>query len=149
MPCLRVGLNASLPLMFFSCLGILPERPGRVNEIRPKEGQEDMGRREWIVCVFAFFPLMSGCNNSDRDHLARAAGKARDKMKGLTGETGQNLTTGWQSMALDARVSARIHWDKTLSAEQIRVQANGGMIELHGKVNDLTQHRRAVELAES
>jgi len=104
----------------------------------------------WFVLMILAFPLFAmGCNDSDRDHLARAAGKARDRMKGLTGETGQSLTTGWQSMALDARVSARIHWDKALSAEQIRVQANGGMIELHGKVGDLTQHRRAVELAES
>jgi osmotically-inducible protein OsmY len=110
---------------------------------------QDMGYRGLILFVFAFPLFGAGCNNSDRDHLARAAEKARDKMKGLTGETGQSLTTGWQAMALDARVSARIHWDKTLSAEPIRVQANGGMIELHGKVNDLTQHRRAVELAES
>jgi osmotically-inducible protein OsmY len=97
--------------------------------------------------LFAF--LTAGCNNSDRDHLARAAGKAREKVKGLTGETGQSLTTGWQSMALDARVSARIRWDKSLSSETIRVQANGPVVELHGTVKDLTQHRRAVELAES
>jgi hypothetical protein len=108
-----------------------------------------MSYRAFVMLVFAFPLFAIGCNDNDRDHLARAAGKARDRMKGLTGETGQSLTTGWQSMALDARVSARIHWDKTLSAEQIRVQANGGMIELHGKVGDLTQHRRAVELAES
>jgi osmotically-inducible protein OsmY len=108
-----------------------------------------MGYHALAILVIAFPLFASGCNDSDRDHLARAAGKARDRMKSLTGETGQSLTTGWQSMALDARVSARIHWDKTLSAEQIRVQAKGGVIELHGKVNDLTQHRRAVELAES
>ena len=108
-----------------------------------------MTYRGFVFMILAFPLFAMGCNDSDRDHLARAAGKARDRMKGLTGETGQSLTTGWQSMALDARVSARIHWDKALSAEQIRVQAKGGMIELHGKVGDLTQHRRAVELAES
>jgi osmotically-inducible protein OsmY len=108
-----------------------------------------MRYRGSVLLILAFPLFAAGCNNSDRNHLARAAGKARDKMKGLTGETGQSLTTGWQSMALDARVSARIHWDKTLTAEPIRVQSNGGMIELHGKVSDLTQHRRAVELAES
>jgi osmotically-inducible protein OsmY len=102
-----------------------------------------------IIFTISFLLLGTGCNNSDRDHLARAAGKAREKVKGLTGETGQSLTTGWQSMALDARVSARIRWDKSLSGEQIRVQANGAVIELHGTVKDLAQHRRAVELAES
>jgi osmotically-inducible protein OsmY len=52
-------------------------------------------------------------------------------------------------MALDARVSARLRWDKTLSSEQIHVQATGGIIELKGRVRDLNQRRRAVELAES
>jgi osmotically-inducible protein OsmY len=111
-----------------------------------------MGKRLGGILIgvtLCFAPLTLGCNNSDRDHLARAAGKAREKVKGLTGETGQSLTTGWQSMALDARVSARIKWDKSLNKELIRVQANGAVIELHGTVKDLAQHRRAVELAES
>lgn len=107
------------------------------------------GIGQWALIAVIFLLFGAGCNNSDRDHLARAAGKAREKVKGLTGDTGQSLTTGWQSMALDARVSARIRWDKTLSGEEIRVQANGGVIELHGTIKDLAQHRRAVELAES
>ncbi len=102
-----------------------------------------------MIVSISFLVFGTGCNNSDRDHLARAAGKAREKVQGLTGETGQSLTTGWQSMALDARVSARLKWDKSLSGEQIRVQATGAVIELSGTVKDLTQHRRAVELAES
>jgi len=81
--------------------------------------------------------------------LARAAGKAREKINSASGESGRGLTTGWQSMALDARVSARLRWDKTLSNEQIQVQATGGVIELKGTVRDLGQRRRAVELAES
>jgi len=90
-----------------------------------------------------------GCNSSDQDHMARAAGKAGEKIKDATGESGRGLTTGWQSMALDARVSARLRWDKVLSSEQIQVQANGSVIELKGTVHDLIQRRRAVELAES
>jgi len=111
-----------------------------------------MGKRVCGVLIgtgLFFAALSAGCNNSDRDHLAKAAGKAREKVKGVTGDTGQSLTTGWQSMALDARVTARIRWDKSLAGEQIRVQANGAVIELHGTVKDLTQHRRAIELAES
>jgi osmotically-inducible protein OsmY len=110
-------------------------------------GKRDL--RSLAATIFLIALFIVGCNNSDRDHLARAAGKAREKVKGLTGDTGQSLTTGWQSMALDARVSARLKWDKSLAAEQIRVQANGAVIELSGTVKDLTQHRRAVELAES
>jgi osmotically-inducible protein OsmY len=110
-------------------------------------GKRDL--RSLAATVFCFAVFITGCNNNDRDHLAQAAGKAREKVKGLTGETGQSLTTGWQSMALDASISARLKWDKSLSGEQIRVQANGAVIELSGTVKDLTQHRRAVELAES
>jgi osmotically-inducible protein OsmY len=48
---------------------------------------------------------------------------------------------------LDLRVSARLRWDKTLSEAPIDVQTNGAVVELRGKVRDLTQRRRAVELA--
>jgi hypothetical protein len=102
-----------------------------------------------FVALVVFVLFVLGCNSSDQDHLARAAGKAREKIKDATGESSRGLTTGWQSMALDARVSARLRWDKVLSNEQIQVQATGGMIELKGTVRDLTQRRRAVELAES
>jgi len=111
-----------------------------------------MGNRHWrkpVVPSVVFVLFVLGCNRSDQDHLARAAGKAREKINSASGESGRGLTTGWQSMALDARVSARLRWDKTLSNEQIQVQATGGVIELKGTVRDLGQRRRAVELAES
>src|SRR5437868_14702444 len=102
------------------------------------------------VIPFAVFILfIVGCSNNDQEHLARAAGKAREKIKNAGGESGRGLTTGWQSVAVDARVSARLRWDKILSNEKIQVQATGGVIELKGTVRDLTQRRRAVELAES
>ena len=102
------------------------------------------------VVPFAVFILcIVGCSNNDQEHLARAAGKAREKIKNAGGESGRGLTTGWQSVALDARVSARLRWDKILSGEKIQVQANGSVIELKGAVHDLIQRRRAVELAES
>jgi osmotically-inducible protein OsmY len=105
--------------------------------------------RKPVVPLIVFVLFIVGCSNSDQDHLARAAGKAREKIKNASGESGRGLTTGWQSVALDARVSARLRWDKTLSDEKIQVQASGGVIELKGTVRDLIQRRRAVELAES
>ena len=107
-----------------------------------------MGNRRLLFFVSIILCAL-GCNSNDQDHIARAAGKAREKIKDVTGESSRGLTTGWQSMALDARVSARLRWDKALSSEQIQVQANGSVIELHGTVRDLIQRRRAVELAES
>jgi BON domain len=107
-----------------------------------------LGKTHFVALV-VFVLCVVGCSNSDQDHLARAAGKARERIKSASGESGRGLTTGWQSMALDARVSARLRWDKILSNEQIQVQATGGVIELKGTVRDLIQRRRAVELAES
>ena len=101
-----------------------------------------MGNRHWrkpVVPSVVFVIFVLGCNRSDQNHLARAAGKAREKINSASGESGRGLTTGWQSMALDARVSARLRWDKTLSNEQILVQATGGVIELKGTVRDLIQ----------
>jgi hypothetical protein len=114
---------------------------------RPGKMGNRLGRK--LIASLVFFVLfVLGCSNSDQDHLARAAVKAREKIKNAGGDSSGGLT-GWQSMALDARVSARLRWDKTLSNEHIHVQATGGVIELKGRVHDLAQRRRAVELAES
>jgi BON domain len=135
--------------MFGPSSGILPRHRRRVNQNHNPGRGKEMGNFWKLVLLTALIAFGSGCNNNDRDHLARAAGRAREKITDLTGESGHGLTTGWQAMALDARVSARLRWDKTLMSERIQVQANGGLIELKGVVKDLTQRRRAVELAES
>ena len=49
----------------------------------------------------------------------------------------------------DARVAARLGWDKGLGGSQIQVSAHDSVIELTGTVEDLTQQRRAVDLAGS
>lgn len=97
-----------------------------------------------------------GCSNEDRDRLARVGRVAADKVEHLTSGANGKLASGWQAfradldeMALDARVSARLRWDKTLTDVPIQVHAAGGIVELQGTVNDLAQRRRAVELAES
>jgi hypothetical protein len=103
-------------------------------------------RRIWLA--IGFLLAAAGCNTNDRDHLARAAIRAKMKLDNLTGGT-ENLATGWHGMTLDVRVSARLRWDKTLTGEKIQVTASGGVISLSGRVRDLNQRRRAVELAES
>ena len=52
-------------------------------------------------------------------------------------------------MTLDTRVAARLRWDKALVNHKIEVTAADGVVELKGKVGDLIQRRRAVEIAQS
>jgi osmotically-inducible protein OsmY len=97
-----------------------------------------------------------GCTNQDSDHLTRIAGKVAARFDGLGDNANDKLSAGWRALhadidelALDARVSARLRWEKTLAGSHIQVQANGGIVELKGTVHNLEQRRRAVEVAES
>jgi osmotically-inducible protein OsmY len=99
--------------------------------------------------------LVFGCSNDDPDHLARIAKCVAAKSEGLTGDADKTLT-GWQALqanldelTLDTRVSARLRWDKDLAGARIQVQTKEGAVELKGTVVDLSQRRRAVELAQS
>ncbi len=61
----------------------------------------------------------------------------------------QALRGGWNEDALDARVSQRLRWDKSLADSPIQVNVSANVVKLTGNVTDLAQRRRAVELAES
>jgi osmotically-inducible protein OsmY len=109
----------------------------------------------WVLVSLGLTVGAIGCSQEDPDHLARVAKCVAAKGEGLTGDADKTLT-GWQALqtnldelTLDARVSARLRWDKDLAGAQIQVQAREGAVELKGTVRDLAQRRRAVELAES
>jgi osmotically-inducible protein OsmY len=99
---------------------------------------------------------LGGCSRQDADRLARVGRKGMGKAEAAVGSLNNNLAHGWPGgvdafgdAGLDQRVAARLRWDRTLAALTIDVQAHGKEIELKGKVQDLTQRRRAVELAET
>src|SRR5262249_26316806 len=96
-----------------------------------------------------------GCSNEDADHLVRVGKVTAAKVEALTGGN-DKLLGGWQAVrgdlnevGLDARVALRLRWDKSLADVRIDVQVKDGQVELKGTVHDLTQRRRAVDLAES
>jgi hypothetical protein len=97
-----------------------------------------------------------GCSRTDVDHLASIGRKTVNRAGAMTATKEGNAVGSWQMMragldeiTLDARVSARLRWDKSLAETPIQVHATGGTIELRGTVRDLTQRRRVVELAET
>jgi osmotically-inducible protein OsmY len=97
-----------------------------------------------------------GCDNQDTERLAKVGRTLAAKTEALSGGANGTLSTGWQAvradldeMALDARISARLRWDKNLANTQIRIHTHGGEVELLGTVADQSQRQRAVDLAGS
>src|SRR5262249_24913485 len=92
---------------------------------RKTDGEADMAAtsRRWARWLPAVLLLgVCGCHREDADHLARVARKAAEQVQTLTGGTQGKLAQAWQAlrahcdeMALDARVAARLRWDKALA----------------------------------
>jgi osmotically-inducible protein OsmY len=117
-------------------------------------GNIRLNRRTCLLV--ALLAGIGGCEGQDADHLEHAAHLLADKFDGWTGGAEKRLATGLQALrtegdqlSLDARVGARLRWDKLLDGVQIQVQARESAIELKGTVTTVDQRRRAVELAES
>jgi osmotically-inducible protein OsmY len=112
------------------------------------------GRTGWLVLVLLL--TLCGCNRNDADRLARVSRKAAAKVEGMTGAAPDRLAEGWTALragldevALDARVSARLRWDKGLAGAHIEVRASGGVVELLGTVVDDSQRGRAIDVAQA
>jgi osmotically-inducible protein OsmY len=97
---------------------------------------------------------MCGCSK-DADRLARVVGKTAAKFDGVTEGLRDKLNNGWGAVrgsvseaSLDSRVALRLRWDTDMAGADVAVHLVGpGAVELTGGVADLTQRRRAVELA--
>jgi hypothetical protein len=107
-----------------------------------------------FLVPFSF--ALCGCGQKDADRLAALGAKLGRKAGGMLAPGGGRIMRGWQAvplhigdLAVDARVSARLGWDKSLADASIEVTAVGYVVELRGKVRDEEQKRRAVELAQT
>jgi hypothetical protein len=99
---------------------------------------------------------LTGCSRQDKERLMRVGGRVSTRADTLIAGPRDKLTEGWKALragwdqvSLDARVSARLRWDKSLEGSAIHVHADGDTVRLEGTVRDLGQQRRAVELANS
>ncbi len=107
--------------------------------------------RDKIIILTCLLVTLSACDNQDADRLARVARCAAAKGEALAAENGgmQVIQAKLDALTLDARVSARLRWDKSLEGSRIHVSLVDGAIELAGSVRDDVQRKRAVELAEN
>jgi osmotically-inducible protein OsmY len=102
----------------------------------------------WLLLV-----VLTGCNRQDTEALQRISRKVIARSEALTGEVKNSAVTQWHGAqpdaSLEARVSARLRWDKQIADIPLEVKAVGNTIEVKGKVRNLDQRRRVVMLAES
>jgi hypothetical protein len=116
----------------------------------------NLGKSWRLGLLLALMTLTIGCHGDDTERLARVGRKVAAKAESLAGDSDGKLSRSWEAMRqglqeapLDARVAARLRWDKDLADVHIQVSATGSTVELRGTVRDLAQRRRAVELAQS
>jgi hypothetical protein len=95
-----------------------------------------------------------GCSSDDPDHVAKAARIAAGKLDGLSGgaqgkvaHSVEAFRASWNEIGLDARVAARLRWDKELAGTTIQVRTVGSAVELKGNVATVGQRQRAVQIA--
>lgn len=137
-------------------LGLEAASPNTPHPNPPPQG--GMGRKRVARGFVAMLLLVNlcGCNNGDADRLARFGTALAHKVDTIVAGSNGRIVRGWQTVplqlgevAIDARVSARLHWEKSLGEANIDVHAVGTAIELRGKVRNVEQRRKAVELAEA
>lgn len=117
-------------------------------------GKGSRRRLNWLMACGIL--SCCGCNQQDTERLGDVGRAIAAKFQAMSGGADGKVLSGWQTLrgnldaaTLEARVLARLRWDKTLADVKIDVRSTKGEVELKGKVNDLAQRRRAVELAET
>ncbi|CAN5154984.1 hypothetical protein BH10PLA2_BH10PLA2_02290 [soil metagenome] len=122
-------------------------------------------RQAVLLALLCLAPV--GCEKEDPEHLSNLAKKVAARAEPVV----SNLDAQWlqrfhptaerSQPALPpvavpiaepdavARVTSRLRYEKSLGGTSIQVVANEGALELKGKVQNVAQKKRAVELAES
>jgi len=109
-------------------------------------------RRCLVGLLLAASAALTGCKGEDADRLAKVGRTLRAKMQGAGGANGnitRSLRADLDALTLDARIGARLRWDKSLQDVHLEVRGTGGEVELHGAVADDAQRQRALEVARS
>jgi osmotically-inducible protein OsmY len=116
-------------------------------------GEGGKGRRwRWLAWLAL---LAAGCESQDADRLAKIGRKVAERLQAQTSpdagrapDSLQSIRGGIGEFALDAKVAARLRWDKELENSRIQVAAlGGGTVKLTGKVSGPEARRQAVNLA--
>jgi hypothetical protein len=105
-------------------------------------------RRGGGLLLLALAGLAAGCSRQDTERLGRIGQHLAARVEGLTADCREGLGDNWHG-TLQARVAARLRWDRGLEGLPIEVRAAGGVVELKGTVEHPGQRQRALELAQT
>jgi hypothetical protein len=115
----------------------------------------DRARKLGLGVLVAGVVALGGCDRQDADRLADMGHKAAGHLEHVSGGAGGKLATALRGLlpgncdTLEGRITARLHWDKSLDGAQIQVLVKGEAVELRGTVASQEQKQRAVQLAET
>ena len=114
------------------------------------------GKRVGLLLLAALLLAPAGCSSDDTARMARVGRLVGQKLSGLLSGGQVSRLAGLRALpvahdlaGLEGRVRQRITADKMLAGQTVEVKAAGAQVELTGRVEDLAQRRRAVDLAES
>jgi len=101
--------------------------------------------------------LLSGCNQQDRECLAKVGKRLVEQMEDAAGTSPDPVASGIQAVRgsvggghLDSRVVLRLRWERDLAGATIRVRATGpAAVQLEGTLRDEAQRGRALEVAKA
>jgi BON domain len=107
------------------------------------------------TCLAAVLLICCGCNKNDSEHLGRVGHTLGNRFHEMLAGREDSLAASWQAIrgnwnegALDVRVQARLHWDKDLADQTIKVSTEDGIVTLRGKVASDSQKQAAVRIAQ-
>jgi osmotically-inducible protein OsmY len=154
------GCSVFLPPSLWGRVGVGGESVLPLTPALPHKegGRKTYSRSIYLQCALGLILSLAltscGCSQ-DADLLARVFHKTAAKFDGVTGRLRDKLHNGWgvvrgslSEASLDSRVALRLRWDSDMTGADVQVRLAGpGVVELNGTVADLTQRRRAVELA--
>jgi hypothetical protein len=112
-------------------------------------------RKLGLVVMAAGLAVLGGCDRQDADRLASMGHRAAGHLEHVSGGAQGKLAIALRGLlpgncdTLEGRITARLHWDKSLSGAAIQVYAAGETVELRGTVASQEQRQRAVQLAET
>src|SRR5262249_33730448 len=100
----------------------------------------------WLLLGLA--GLAAGCSREDTERLSRIGQRIGAHVEVLTADCCQGVGDSWHG-TVEARVAARLRWDKGLEGAAIQVRAAGGTVELKGTLQVPGQRQRALEQAQT
>lgn len=107
-----------------------------------------MHRNVAIIVVIAGMALATSANSARGQSVGQRIGEAIDQVGSGVQQAWQQVKEAGNRMGVEARVYARLRWDKAVRSATIDIDVpKSGTVVLKGSVADAASKKKAVELA--